>query len=252
LIIRRAQLQRFEDAAVPEFEALMVTHLARFSPLHSVSLGDAGIRTLIRDGVARAAPHGFTARSTVRFYIECMVLLGADFDTDPQYAWARPILADVSVPEVERADRLHDALMAYVAFVGGPDRAYAKRALREVKSMPLRGIPRSVPDFRQKALEQLAAVHPEKAAFLGSTALLALVARAEEEAQKWGVATDEGIALFIGLMYALGHGFVDDPKYPWIKGTLSRAAFPDPARRVERLYSKVMTYLDHVLLHIGG
>ena len=43
------------------------------------------MRREIRFGLERAGSYGFTIRGPVRFYIELMVRLGCDFDTDPPY-----------------------------------------------------------------------------------------------------------------------------------------------------------------------
>lgn len=97
MIIRREQMQALEEVQLPEFEDSIVAHLKDFSPLHSESLGEVGIRTLIRVGMERAKQHGFTYRGTVKFYIETIILLGIDFHTDPQYPGAGKILRDPSI-----------------------------------------------------------------------------------------------------------------------------------------------------------
>jgi hypothetical protein len=93
-------------------------------------------------------------------------------------------------------------------------------------------------------------VHPEKADYVGQLALRKLVSRAIEEARRLSVSTDAGVCLLLGLMFMVGHGCVNDPVYPWIASTLGNPAVEDPNKRVERLYSKAMTYLDHALLRI--
>jgi hypothetical protein len=113
-------------------------------------------------------------------------------------------------------------------------------------------MPVGSPRFEQEALRSMRQTHPEKADYVGDHALRGLIPRAIEETQKHGVATDTGVCLFLGLMFAVGHGFTGDPKYPWVAGTLTNSAITDPEKRVERLYSKTMTYLDHVLQHLEG
>ena len=251
--IRKEQMEVFEEVRLPEFEDYMVEHLKDFSPLHSKSLGEEGIRILIRTGMERAKKHGFTHRGPVKFYIEAAILLGIDFDTDPQYPWPGKILRDPSVPDqMERADRVHAWLIVLLEAAGGPGRQYAKQALRRARTMPLEAVPVSSPGFEREALRRMAENHPEEAAYLGNTVLRGLIPRAIEETKRFSVSTDLGVCLFLGLMFAVGHGFTGDPKYPWVANTLKNPAFTDPAKRVEKLYSKTMTYLDHVLQHIEG
>jgi len=245
------QMEAFEEARLPEFEDLMVMHLARYSPLHSKALGDEGIRKLIQAGMERAKKHEFTRRGPMRFYIETTVLLGIDFDTDPQYPKIASILADRSFSdETARADEVHVWLMDYLAVVGGPNRGLAKEALKRARQLPLKGIPLTSPTLEQDLLASMRANHSEKVEYLGEPALKGLIARAIEESKRQKVYTDEGVSLFLAMMFAVGHGFTGDPKYPWVSNTLGNALLTNAEKRVERLYSKLMTYLDHVLEHL--
>jgi len=251
--IRNQQVEHFESAAHPEFEEFMVRQLAEFTPLHSGSLGDAGIRAFIQHGVQRARAHDWTMRGPVRFYIETTVLLGIGFATDPQYPWAAEILnRDDGADQVVCADRLHDALMAYLGRVGGPDRKFAIDALRRARAIPYETEPVASAGFRDEVIARMTEMHPEKVEFVGERALCQLIPRAIGECERYGVAIDHGVALFIGLMFAVGHAVAEDPKYPWIRNTLTNPAIASASKRVERLYSKTMTYLDQVLENLGA
>jgi hypothetical protein len=201
----------------------------------------------------RAKKHGFTQRNTVGFYLETNILLGIDFDTDPQYPWAGEILRDPTTPDqVQRADRLHAWLIDLLDAAGGPDRKYAREALYRARQIPFQATSTNNPRFEEQAIRSMHQTHPEKAEYLGDTALRGLIPRAFEEARTYGVSTDAGVCMFLGLMFAVGHGFTRDPKYPWAANTLNNGAISDADKRVERLYSKTMTYLDHVLEHVEG
>ncbi|MCY2992010.1 MAG: hypothetical protein NTY19_29640 [Planctomycetota bacterium] len=253
MIIRKEQKLVFEEARLPDFEDYMVEHLKDFSPLHSQSLGEESIRGLIQMGVERAKKHGFTRRGPVKFYIETIILLGIAFDTDPQYPWLSSILRDTSISDqVERADRAHAWLVSFLDAAGGPDRQYAKQALRSARKIPLQATPVSSPGFTDEVISKMKENHPEKASYLGDAILRSLVPPAVKETRKHGIYTDTGLCLFLGLTFAIGHGFPNDPKYPWVANTLANPAITDADKRVDRLYSKTMTYLDHVLQHLEG
>jgi hypothetical protein len=253
MIIRSEQLETLEDATMPNFEDSMVTHLKDFSPLHTASLGESGIRTLIQACVARANNLGFTRRGPMQFYVEAAILLGIDFDTDPQYPWPGQILRDRSTPDqMQRADRVHAWLTEFLRAAGGPNREYARHALEKARGLSLEGVPLSHENFAAEVLRRLKETHPEKVTFLGDEVLRGLIPRAVSEATTYNVATDAGVSLFIALMFAVGHGFTRDPKYPWITNTLTNRAISEPAKRVQRLYSKTMTYLDQVLASLDG
>jgi hypothetical protein len=82
--IRKEQIQSFDEVRLPDFVDEMVGHLKEFTPLHSQSLGEDGVRHLIGVSIARAKRHEVTHRAAVRFYLETVILFGIDFDTDPQ------------------------------------------------------------------------------------------------------------------------------------------------------------------------
>jgi hypothetical protein len=107
-------------------------------------------------------------------------------------------------------------------------------------------------EFEEEILRRMAEMHPERVAYLGGEAILGLIPRAVGEASRFSVATDAGICLFSGLKFAVGHGVTRDPRYPWVFKTLTNSAIIDPERRVERLYSKTVTYLDEVLDNLQG
>jgi len=248
ITLRSQHIQAFQEVRLPDFENYMVEHLKDFSPMHSQTLGEAGIRGLIRMGIVQAKPHGFTYRGPVKFYIETMILLGCAFDTDPQYPWAGTILADPAVlDQTARADRLHAQLMEYLDATGGPHREFLMQALLRVRQMPLEALSVSSNTFESEIVRRMREIHPEKVAYIGEDALRGLIRRAKAEAQKYAVATDTGVSLFIGLMFLIGHGVAGDPKFPWVANTLTNPVITDPDTRIERLYSKAMTYLDHML-----
>ena len=245
------QLRAFEDASHPEFENILVGHLEQFSPLHSASLGEQGIRTLIQRGTRRATAYSLTNQDCVRLYVETTILLGIDFDTDPQYPWAGAILQDPSiVDQNDRATRLYTFLIDFITVVGGPDRQYATQALHRAAGTPLEPPSIDAPDYSCQMIQRMRHLYPEKADYIGGACMCSLIDRAKTESRRHGVGTDTGVGLFIGLMFSIGHGFIHDPKYPWITETLENSAI-SPERRVELLYAKSMKYLTSVLTNLS-
>ena len=179
-----------------------------------------------------------------------MFMLGSDFDTDPQLPWAAQILTDQASPnQMSRADRLYEKSGEYVAKVAGPDYEYAKQALRRAKQVQLQGLSLSAAAFETELLAHLRSNHPEKCHYIGEPALRSLIPLGVELAKRHSIATSAGLILLTGLAFALGHGFSTDLQFPWISSTLGNDRIDDPNKRVERLYSKTMTYLDHVLAY---
>jgi hypothetical protein len=250
--IRKEQMEALEQATLKGFEDEMVRHLRDFAPWHAGAVGEPVVREVIRLAIERAARYGLTNRGPVRFYIELMFMFGSDFDTDPLLPWAGPGLADPSVPgQMERADRLHAAMLAYLDQVAGPDQAYALEALRRVDRTRPEDYLVAGRDFEASALQALNDIYPQKCAYLGEPALRAAIRRSREPARRYSADSDLGAALFLGLAFALGHGFDHDPLLPWISRTLSEPRGTDPGRRVERLHARMKVYQGKVLASWG-
>jgi len=227
--IRAEQLETMRQSSLRDFEDYMVKHLRGFIPRLDKVLGDQGMRKVIRYGIAKAKTYGFTSRACVRFYIETILLFGAEFDTDPQYPWAKQILTDQTISDqTVRGDRLCDKAGEFLDQVAGPDRELVRQALRRARQEPFDGPPLGTLDFNKQVHERLQRVYPEKCAFLGDEALAGLIRRALQESRQHKITTNAGVALILGLMFTVGHAMTRDPHLPW-------------------LYSKAMTYLDEVL-----
>jgi hypothetical protein len=240
----------FGDAALANFENQMVKQLQSFTPKHCEVIGDGGVRNVIRLGIERAEIHHLTNRGPVRFYIELMFMLGSDFDSDPQLPWVARILDDPNTPdEMARARSLYDKTMEYLDQVAGPEYRYAKEALRRAKQLKPEDLAIARQGFEANLLGHLNRFYPQKFKFVGEAALRSLVPRAMELAKEYSMASNSGLVLLIGLAFTLGHGFAADPQFPWIESTLKNDQIADPDKRVERLYSKSMTYLGKVLAY---
>jgi len=249
--IRPAQVQELRRSALADFEDAMVKHLHGFNPGLAKALGDDGLRVVIRFGIDRARTHRWTRRCCVQFFIELVTILGAEFDTDPQYPWAAAILADASIDDqTERADELHARVMQYWETAIGDGGAIARAALqrlRQIRPESIDEVSPNDPGFQKSMLDRLRSVYPEKLAAIGVPAATELIRRAQVEARVQSVTSDAGLAVLIGLMFTLGHGVTRDPHMPWVASTLANPTIPDPNKRVERLYARSMAYLDAVI-----
>jgi len=251
LKIRKEQIDVFEQAALCNFEDLMVEHLKQFAPKHAEVLGEPRVRQVITLGMERARKYGFTNQGPVRFYLELMFMFGSDFDTDPQLPWAHETLKDaVSSNQMALADELYDKAMDYFNRVVGPNYEYEIAALHKVSRERYENLPRSDRNFGDEVAERLRKLYPQKCDYLGELKLRLLIPRASELAEKYSVTDSIGESVFIGLMFALGHGCTADPQFPWIEATLRDAAIGDPNKCIERLYGKFMTYLNTGLANL--
>lgn len=252
LTIRREQMDVLRESALRAYEDSMVTHLAEFSPALFKTLGTEQLRVAVRQGMAQAARAGFDLQGPVRLYLELMLLFGSRFETDPQYPWAAELLTNQDgEPQMRRAERLYARTMDYRHKVMGSQDAFALQALRNIRAFaagPVEFAPAQLVPFM---LDEIARIYPEKAAYVGTAALSALIRRADQGARNLRFTTPRAIAIVVVLMLAFGHGCGADPFYPWIGRTLKDERITDPAAKAERLENRALIWLDAVLANLG-
>lgn len=226
----------------------MVAHLAKYAPKHCEVIGEDAVRAAIRLGMDRARTYGLTNRGPVRFYLESMFMFGSDFDTDPQFSWATAILNDGRLSDqMAKADRLYETAMAFVDEIAGPGYRHAIKALRRARRISLDELPSPGAGFVDQMMAKLEAIHPQKVQYLGKDATRGLIAYGATLCDDLSLAPERGAGLCVAAMFAVGHGFGRDPLLPWMARTIVNPAIVSPEARVNRLYSRIMTYLDHVL-----
>ncbi|RLC02549.1 MAG: hypothetical protein DRH34_07185 [Deltaproteobacteria bacterium] len=248
LTIRKEQMEVFQQVSLRNFENNMIRHLQDFSPNLSKALGEDGVRDVVRLGIKQAEQYGFTNYGPVQFYIEMMFMLGSYFDTDCQLPWAARILNDPEIEnQDERADCLFDKAMDYVEKVGGPNRRYAVKSLTRASQENFKSLCKLKGDLETDLLFRLKLNHPQKCQYAGDKALLKLIQQGRKLSQEYSISGSSGIICFTCFMFMLGHGFADDPLYPWCGDTLKDDSISASEKRVERLFSKGIAYLTKAL-----
>jgi hypothetical protein len=92
LTIRPEQLAVFSKAQVKRFEDSMLAHLKKSFPKQCEGVDEAQLRDTIQHGIKRAAIYEITDEADVSKYIDLMMSLGRDLDTDTKLPWASEIL----------------------------------------------------------------------------------------------------------------------------------------------------------------
>lgn len=88
--MRREQKAAFRERVLCDYETRVLAHVDRCFPERRATLGEGGVREVIRLGVDRAAAHGITTEREVCKFIDLMLVFGIDFDQ--QQAWAKEAL----------------------------------------------------------------------------------------------------------------------------------------------------------------
>lgn len=248
MLIRQTQLQIFSDSLRASAEKALLRHCREYAPRLCEAAGDRGVEHLVRLGMQRAETYSFFDQDHVRFYIDTMLLLGSEFDTDPQFEWAAQILNDRFSKAHVRAVVLHRDLTLYLNRVMGPNNEFARRALAS-----LTGLPPHLPPPDQRRIERLRnwlqELYPEKSNDVSDSQLRKIASEATGQAEKFGLPLGDNV--LAGLMLVFGHGVTDDPLYPWISNVLRDLRIVSPEARLERLWAKVRTYAASAGKYLG-
>lgn len=94
LTIRREQFQAFEQASRERFVDRGAQHVETALPARYRELGREQVRESVRQAMQKADRYGITQEYDVLRLLNCMYVLGFDFDTDRRYPWASETLLD--------------------------------------------------------------------------------------------------------------------------------------------------------------
>ena len=114
MVIRKQQMDAFEDEMLARFMARMATHPRVTFPQELASLGlltDEDVLDLIRRGLEAAQQYGVTNEGDVERYVECMVILGPQFDSEERFPWAKEILDRQNIDGESKMDRIDEYLI---------------------------------------------------------------------------------------------------------------------------------------------
>ncbi len=229
----------------------MVQHVHEFTPRHCEVMDDTAIREVIESSIRAARNYGFTNRGPVRLYIDLTFMFGSGFDTDPLLKWAAQILTSGGAhDQMDRGERLHAKTLEFSDATAGPNFEYAKEAFQRARAVRYEDLTLPPGDVEFACLSRLRTGYPQKFDYVGEPAVREMIREATAKVRDCSMPTQPGVSLFVTLMFAMGHGFAADPLFPWIPRTLGNDAISDPNKRLERLYSKTMTYLDRVIANL--
>jgi hypothetical protein len=116
LKIRPEQRDALGAVHLASYEERMLSHVNHFFPEQCEALTEEQTVEAIREGIQRAAAYEIVAERDVCKFTDLMFAFGRDFDSNPEYPWAREILRDPLLPNSHiRMDRLFQAAKAHLA-----------------------------------------------------------------------------------------------------------------------------------------
>lgn len=108
LKIRKAQMDSLSEARLKQFEDRMVLHLRSACPEETRETAEPDLRNTIREGMKSAAQYEITSEVDISRYLECVVVYGLDFETNPKTAWAGRILNNKELSGTEKMNRVDE------------------------------------------------------------------------------------------------------------------------------------------------
>jgi len=234
-----------DEAARTELREHVLGHLWRSYPHHCVVLTDPVTRGAIDIGIDRAAHHGFEDPVEVAPYVGLMGFLGSHFDQDVQLPWAAELLANsAELSRGETMARLLEETSRRMQPVVGAQGEYYRRALAWVSSRTYEKLAADYDDTDEGLTNLLRHVHRRKFDVLNEATVIQLVRTARTCAQHYGLASAPGTALYLGLMFLLGHAIDRDPFHPWVAAKLRSLSSEDPATRAQSLHAETLNMLQ--------
>jgi hypothetical protein len=248
LTIRPEHVDALANAALERFEQTMVDHVRTYFPSHYRVLKDNGVRAVIRYGYKRAVGYRFDTQRAVCMYLNAMLLLGSNFDTDTMYPWAKDILYDPRLRHPrQRIDVLADRALHVFGEIAGPNRSHLNRAL-----VAFRKDERTLlDDIGRHTLADLPAfasrMFPRKLAVIGDAAIASVGGNAAYAAARYGFTGPSQQLLYSLLMFVLGSGFDTDPQYASLHAVLRDRDLTDPQAKARALYAAAWAFLNQFL-----
>lgn len=113
LRIRNEQISVFTRQFESRFAKRMARHLKDTFPkeVEKQELTEEKLEKLATDGLSFARRYGVANEGDVVRYIECMVILGPQFDSDERFPWAGEALRNADLDGETKMDRIDDHLV---------------------------------------------------------------------------------------------------------------------------------------------
>ena len=102
LVFREDQTEVFRQEAEDRFIVETTAELRAENPAETLPLADSELHELVSYTVIVCASYGIESEACVCAYAHLALLLGRDFDQEPEFAWAREILDDDDFSEEQK------------------------------------------------------------------------------------------------------------------------------------------------------
>ena len=249
LVIRRLQMNVFQQRAGQLMEDGLVRHFLQHYPRESRQAGGPSqIRKLVQQGIQRARAYGFETQHQTGLFTALMIMLGSDFDDDPQLSWAAEQLADDSAGPSDRIQYLFQSAVDYLSATAGEDSELIVRAMLRIRAWD----PHTAPETTGRQWEDdvcalFQRLYPQKYEFQGDAATVEMLRHSVETAARYGIGSQQGHSIYALHMFMLGSGFDTDLLHPWVARPLKDPAVATEKERLDQLWNSAMQHLNESL-----
>lgn len=249
LTIRKDQMELFRREEERRMEQRLTRHFLTHYPRESRQAGGpAALLPWVRRGIALARSRGFETERDLGLFTALTLILGAEFDRDPQLPWAAGLLADLSLGPSDRLDYLYRTTLDYLSSTAGEDSELIVRAMLRIRAWDPALAPATDADaWEQDMCALFDHLYPEKFAFQDEDATLAMLRAIPARAARYQLDAPPALSIYALHAFMLGFGFDTDPLHPWAAQALSAPDCPSPQDRVARLWDAAMQHLNESL-----
>lgn len=202
------QLALLDSYSSNSYTSELVKHCKSIFPLIYDLLHEKTLRTNIAKLIETAGRSKVTQRGPLQLYFDMAVTLGSEFETDPMYSdFSFKPDQSPTKNQLEISLSLHEKFSTYIENVIGEESKYAKKFLGRLEVEMFSNIHRI--NFIESMHELLSDVYPQKYEFLGRDKTNALIELGTKKF-KYDNAKSKIQAIYIMLMFVIGHGFEKD------------------------------------------
>lgn len=223
--IRSEQIEAMAKEVRKAYERRVLDHIARYFPTQIRLFGRERLHPLAARAIDQANAYKMVSEESVCVYADIQLMLGVEFDLDPQLPFARAILVEPGLSERERAAKLYHAVKEYWQKVAGSDGGAMMDALRNFRRFPADWtLPPGDGEEIRAVSGLLGRLYPSKHTFLGDPGVGKFLRFSAGEALEMGIETRQGFGILSALMFLGGSGFLHDPRFDWIGALLDETA----------------------------
>ncbi|CQH07443.1 hypothetical protein [Yersinia mollaretii] len=174
------QLELLKTLSFKGYVSEVVSHCELMYPALVSLQGQERFSLHIEKAIALAKKTGFTQRGPVRFYIDMMILLGSNFEHDPQHQWAEFNKINSASSQLEKSISMYNILEQYIGAIYGESNCFFEQSLVRLRNLDVSHISDNKKNYRDNTHELLNYIHPQRYNLLGNGAVDALIYFSDE------------------------------------------------------------------------